>query len=242
MMQIGRKLIHLESVDSTNNYTANLVKSEGLSSGTVILADEQFAGRGQRGAEWVVEPGMNLTFSVYLEVVNLSVENQFDLSKIVALSICDFLEKNGITSEVKWPNDILVNGRKISGVLIENSISSSSPIRSIIGIGININQTLFGKFDATSVQSELGHFYPVRDALFSFLESFNKLYDELINNSALLGGRYLEKLYQYKSKKQYKDASGLFIGEICGVEQSGKLIVLKNDQKVSYDLKEITFL
>ena len=92
-MQIGRKLIHLESVDSTNNYAANLVKSEGLSSGTVILADEQFAGRGQRGAEWVVEPGMNLTFSVYLEVANLSVEKQIDLSKLVAISICQFLEK-----------------------------------------------------------------------------------------------------------------------------------------------------
>lgn len=241
-MQIGRKLIHLESVDSTNNYTANLVKSEGLSSGTVILADEQFAGRGQRGAEWVVEPGMNLTFSVYLEVVNLSVENQFDLSKVVALSICDFLEKNGIVAEIKWPNDILVNGRKISGVLIENSISSSGPIRSIIGIGINVNQTQFGKFDATSIQSELGQFYPVRDALFSFLESFNKLYAELMDNSTLLNERYLGNLYQYKSMKQYKDASGPFEGEICGVEQSGKLIVLKNDQKVSYDLKEIVFL
>ena len=241
-MQIGRNLIHLESVDSTNNYTANLVKSEGLSSGTVILADEQFAGRGQRGSEWVVEPGMNLTFSVYLEVVNLSVENQFDLSKVVALSIIDFLEKNGIIAKIKWPNDILVNGRKISGVLIENSISSSGPIRSIIGIGINLNQTRFGKFDATSIQSELGQFYPVRDALFSFLESLNKLYDDLIDNSAVLNKRYLDKLYQYKSKGTYKDASGLFEGEICGVERSGKLIVLKNDQKVSYDLKEISFL
>ncbi len=208
MMQIGRKMIQLESVDSTNNYTANLVKSEGLSSGTVILADEQFAGRGQRGSEWVVEPGMNLTFSVYLEVVNLSVENQFDLSKIVALSICDFLKKNGITAEIKWPNDILVRGRKISGVLIENSISRSKPIRSVIGIGININQRGFGKFNATSIQCELGQFYPVKDALFSFIESFNKLYKELIGNPSVLHERYLDKLYQYKSVCKYKDASG----------------------------------
>ncbi|PHR30018.1 MAG: biotin--[acetyl-CoA-carboxylase] ligase [Fluviicola sp.] len=241
-MQIGRKLIHLESVDSTNNYTANLVKSEGLSSGTVIMADEQFEGRGQRGAEWVVEPGMNLTFSVYLEVVNLSVENQFDLSKIVALSICDFLAKNKITSKVKWPNDILVGGQKISGVLIENSISSLGPIRSIVGIGINVNQTRFIQFDATSIQAELGQFYPVKDALFSFIESFNTLSEELFENSTLLHERYLEKLYQYKTKSQYKDATGEFEGEICGVERSGKLIVLKNEQEVSYDLKEITFL
>lgn len=241
-MQIGRKLIHLESVDSTNNYTANLVKSEGLSSGTVILADEQFEGKGQRGAEWVVEPGMNLTFSVYLEVVNLSVENQFDLSKIVALSICHFLAKRGIRSEVKWPNDILVNGQKISGVLIENSISSLRPIRSVVGIGVNINQTRFRKFNATSIQSELGQFYPVKDALFSFIESFNTLSEELFGNSTLLHERYLEKLYQLNSKNRYKDATGEFEGEIRGVEQSGRLIVLKDEQEVSYDLKEITFL
>ena len=241
-MQIGRKLIHLESVDSTNNYTANLVKSEGLSSRTVILADEQFAGRGQRGAEWVVDPGMNLTFSVYLEVVNLSVENQFDLSKIVALSICHFLEKKGIVAEIKWPNDILVKGHKISGVLIENIISSSGSIKSVVGIGINVNQTRFGKFDATSIQCELGTFYPIQQALFSFIESFNLIADELMDAPALLNERYLNKLYQYKAKKMYKDASGIFEGQIQGIEQSGKLIVLKDNQEVSYDLKEITFL
>ncbi|MFK7787247.1 MAG: biotin--[acetyl-CoA-carboxylase] ligase [Crocinitomicaceae bacterium] len=241
-MQIGRKLIHLESVDSTNNYTANLVKTEGLPSGTVILADEQFAGRGQRGAEWVVEPGMNLTFSVYLEVVNLSVENQFDLSKVVALSICHFLKKTGINAEVKWPNDILVKGNKIAGVLIENIISGAGRLKSIVGIGININQMRFGKFKATSVQCELGSFYPLNDALFSYLESFRLVSDELMNNSSLLNDRYLDNLYQYKTKSFYQDKSGTFEGEIQGVEPSGRLIVRKDNQEESYDLKEIKFL
>lgn len=241
-MQIGRNLIHLESVDSTNNYTANLVKSEGLSSGTVILADEQFAGRGQRGSEWRVEAGMNLTFSFYLEVVNLSVENQFDLSQVVALSICDFLSKNGINAQIKWPNDILVNGRKISGVLIENSISSGKSWRSIIGIGINVNQMRFGKFNATSIQCELGQFYPVKNALYSFIASFNKISEELLDKPIELHKRYLAKLYQFEEKKFYKDATGVFEGKICGVEQSGRLLVEKENQIVSYDLKEISFL
>lgn len=235
-------MIHRESVDSTNNYTANLVKTEGLSSGTVILADEQFAGRGQRGAEWVVEPGMNLTFSVYLEVVNLSVENQFDLSKLVALSICHFLEKIGIRAEVKWPNDILVKGNKIAGVLIENIISGSGRLKSIVGIGININQMRFGKFRATSVQCELGSFYPIKDALFSFLESFRIVSNELIDNPNLLHERYLANLYQYKTKNFYEDESGTFEGEIQGIEPTGRLIVRKGNQEVSYDLKEIKFL
>ncbi len=241
-MQIGRKLIHLESVDSTNNYTANLVKSQGLASGTVILADEQFAGKGQRGSEWHAEPGMNLTFSTYLELANLSVENQFDLSKLIALSLCHFLEKLGLRPEIKWPNDILIGGRKISGVLIENMISGKGPLRSIIGVGLNINQMRFGKFDATSIQCELGQFYPVRDALYSVVTSFNELSMELLNQPELLHERYLEKLYRYKSTHSFKDAEGVFKGEILGVAPSGKLIVLKNGGQVEYDLKEIKFL
>lgn len=241
-MQIGRKLIHLESVDSTNNYTANLVKSRGLASGTVILADDQFEGKGQRGTEWHVEPGMNLTFSAYLEFANLSVENQFDLSKVIALSICHFLEKLGLRPEIKWPNDILVGGRKISGVLIENMISGKSPLRSIVGIGLNVNQMRFGKFDATSIQCELGQFYPVRDALFSFMSSYNEISAELLHRPEVLHQRYLEKLYRYKSVHSYKDATGIFKGSIQGVAPTGKLIVLKNDELVEYDLKEIKFL
>lgn len=241
-MQIGRKLIHLESVDSTNNYTANLVKSQGLASGTVILADEQFAGKGQRGTEWSVEPGMNLTFSVYLELANLSVDNQFDLSKLVALSICHFLEKLGLRPEIKWPNDILVKGRKISGVLIENSIAGKGPIRSVIGVGVNVNQMRFGKFDATSIQCELGQFYPVRDALLSFIASFNEVSLEMSNKPELLHERYLRKLYRYQSTHSYKDGAGIFEGAIQGVAPTGKLIMLKQGEIVEYDLKEIKFL
>ncbi len=241
-MQIGRKLIHLESVDSTNNYTANLLKIEGLTSGTVILADEQFAGRGQRGAEWHVEPGLNLTFSVYLELVNLSVVNQFDLSKIVALSIVDFLSKDGIVSTIKWPNDILVKGKKISGVLIENSVSSSRPLRSIVGIGININQMEFGELNATSIRQETGQFYPIRDALFSFIEAFNQLLEALLSKPDELNERYLANLFQMNQRAWYLDAREKFEGEICGVEATGKLIILRNGEKMSYDLKEIHFL
>jgi BirA family transcriptional regulator, biotin operon repressor / biotin---[acetyl-CoA-carboxylase] ligase len=241
-MRIGQKLIHLESVDSTNNYTANLLKAGGLSSGTVILADEQFAGKGQRGAEWLAEAGKNLTFSIYVEEVNLSVENQFDLSKMVALSLTTLLKKIGISAQIKWPNDIWVNGRKISGVLIENTISQSRGISSIIGIGLNVNQTEFGTLNATSVQREKGNFVPTRDVLFSYLESFNSLYDWFSIRPELLHQAYLEQLYQLNEMRTYRDESGTFEGKIIGVEKSGRLIVLKNDIPQSYDLKEIAFL
>ena len=100
----------------------------------------------------------------------------------------------------------------------------------------------FGKFNATSIQCELGQFYPVMDALYSFIASFNGISRDLSVQPTLLHERYLEKLYQFGVKKHYKDADGLFEGIIYGVEKSGKLIVQKNDQNVSYDLKELVFL
>ncbi len=241
-MRIGQKLIHLESVDSTNNYAANLLKAGGLSSGTVILADEQFAGKGQRGAEWLTEAGKNLTFSVYLEDVNLSVENQFNLSKMVALSMIHLLKKLGIVAHIKWPNDIWVNGRKISGVLIENSISQSRGIRSIIGIGLNVNQTEFGSLNATSLQLETGGFVPTRDVLFSFIESFNTVYEQFSIHPEQLTTAYLEQLYQLNEVRTYRDESGTFDGKIVGIEQSGRLIVQKDGIPQTYDVKEIVFL
>ncbi len=241
-MRIGQKLIQLESVDSTNNYTANLLKTGGLSSGTVILADEQFAGKGQRGAEWLTEAGKNLTFSIYLEDVNLSVENQFDLSKVVALSLTALLSKMDIFAQVKWPNDIWVNGRKISGVLIENSVSQSRGIRSIIGIGLNVNQTEFGSLNATSIKLETGNFVPTRDVLFSFIESFNAVYEQFSIHPEQLNALYLAHLYQLNEVRTYRDESGTFDGKIVGIEQSGRLIVLKDDIPQTYDVKEIVFL
>ncbi len=132
-MQIGRKIIRLESVDSTNNYIANLLKEGVLEDGTVILADDQYAGRGHRDSEWLANAGENLTFSFFLDNVNLSVQNQFYLTCIVSITLTQLLDKYGISSKIKWPNDIYVDQKKIAGVLIENQLSSTYIKSSIIG-------------------------------------------------------------------------------------------------------------
>ena len=155
-MQIGQKIIHLESVDSTNNYVANLIKRSEITHGTVIMADEQFAGKGQRGAEWYVKPGENLTFSFFLENVNLSVSQQFYLTQVVSLSLVDVLTTLKLTAQIKWPNDIYIKDRKIAGVLIQNQVSNGMVNTAIIGIGLNVNQQSFEGFSATSLISEEG--------------------------------------------------------------------------------------
>ena len=242
-MKIGAKIIRLESVDSTNNYIANLVKQGKIELGTVVLADDQFAGKGQRGATWSVKPGENLTFSFFLDNVNLSVDNQFNLTQLVSLSLINMFAKLGIDAVIKWPNDIYIGDLKIAGVLIENQLHHSQIQSSIIGIGINVNQELFNEFDATSLLKLTGVRRIPSDVLYSFIDSFNIIWKELENASKeVLQSKYLEKLYLFQVEREFEDSNGKFKGRIEDVLPSGKLIVKVKGERKEYDLKEIKFL
>ena len=105
-MNIGHKIVYLDSVDSTNNYVANLVKSSKIDHGTAIMADVQTAGKGQRGAVWQAEAGENILLSVFLKPDKLSVSQQVLLTFFAANSIREVLRKIGISATIKWPNDI----------------------------------------------------------------------------------------------------------------------------------------
>lgn len=239
-MKIGQKIIRLDCVDSTNNYIANLIKEGAISSGSVIMADEQFAGKGQRNAQWLSSAGENLTFSFFLDGVNLSVERQFLLTQIVSLSIVKMLKNREVNAEIKWPNDIYVKNKKIAGILIENQLRGSLIKSIIVGIGLNINQTDFGKFSATSLRLEKDEHCVIHDVLLGFISVFNEKIKEI--HSSNLQGEYLGKMYQRNLTANYKDKTGEFEGEIVGVKENGKLILLKNNIEHHYNLKEISFL
>jgi len=242
-MLLGRKIIHLDSVDSTNNYAAMMVSHDKAVHGDVILADEQTAGRGQRGANWQSESGSNLLLSVILKPDNLSVERQFELTQLASLSVVDLLRKIGISAEIKWPNDIYVGNRKICGMLIENSLSGNHIKTAIVGIGLNVNQTKFELQTATSVKLETGLSISIQEVLFSFLGSFNTEYNAFCANGAVgLGKRYREQLMGFGQIRTFEDASGVFEGIIIGVDSKGKLIIQANEEERSYDLKEIRFI
>ena len=242
-MKIGRKIIRLDSVDSTNNYAANLLKQGEIESGTVILADEQYAGRGQRDAEWLVKPGENLTFSFFLANVNLSVNNQFYLTQLVSLSLIDLLLKFGVSATIKWPNDIYVGQKKIAGVLIENQLAFNQVKSSIFGIGLNVNQQEFDGFKATSMFLESGVSKIPNDVLFSFIESFNKIGGTFSSNQVeSIREEYLRNLYLRKIRALFEDELGKFEGEIVNVLDSGELVIDREGELKSYNLKEIKFI
>lgn len=240
---IGRKIIFKESLDSTNNYAANLLERGELAHGTVIMSGEQTAGRGQRGASWVAEPYKNLIFTCFLEYDNLSVDNQQSITHLVSLSLVGLLKEKGINAVIKWPNDILVGNSKIAGILIENQFESSRCKSSIIGIGMNVNQTDFGDFNATSMALIKGEEFSLESISFLLIERLRENYEILRTHGyETLRNAYLDCLWLKGKSSQFEDRNGIFQGIILGTDAHGRLEIQREGEIKTYDLKEIKFL
>lgn len=238
---IGQKIIYLSSVDSTNNYVAKLLDEGDIEHGTVILAENQTSGRGQRGTEWQSEPGMNLTFSVLLSQVNLSVDQQFVLTQMISVSMVRAMKEHGISASIKWPNDIFVGDHKLAGILIENRLKGNAIKESIIGVGLNVNQKEFEDIPATSMARITGHHYNLSEVLFSIIHEFNSMSPDqafLIE----LSKEYLNDLLGYRQERTFKSRGQLFKGTIIGVNKIGQLQVISNGKQFEYNLKEIEFI
>ncbi|MBK9758636.1 MAG: biotin--[acetyl-CoA-carboxylase] ligase [Flavobacteriales bacterium] len=162
---IGQEFIELDTVDSTNKYAAELLTKKKAAHGTVILAHEQTMGRGQRGRIWRTSKGLDIATSVVLVPIGLVAQEQFVLSKIAALAVHDVVAEAMLVSvgrsadrvRIKWPNDVLVDRRKVAGILISNEVLGGQVISSVLGIGINVNSSdLDADFNATSLRMETG--------------------------------------------------------------------------------------
>lgn len=142
---IGRNRINLSEADSTNNYAAQILRHSDIAEGTLIVAQRQTHGRGQRGATWQSEEGLNLTLSIVLKPKKLGLPQQFLLNKMMALSVRQtvavFLPQHDV--KIKWPNDIFVDNFKVAGLLLENTVQGGQIVSTVAGIGLNVNQNVF---------------------------------------------------------------------------------------------------
>jgi BirA family biotin operon repressor/biotin-[acetyl-CoA-carboxylase] ligase len=141
---IGHSFTHFHTITSTNLYAMERIR-EGLAvHGEAIIADEQTAGRGQRGKKWHAEAGKNIQVSLVINMAKLAASQSFRLSACIALGVRDALqEATGHTFQIKWPNDLYLGDRKAGGILIENSFQAGIWQWAVAGIGINVNQTQF---------------------------------------------------------------------------------------------------
>jgi BirA family biotin operon repressor/biotin-[acetyl-CoA-carboxylase] ligase len=244
---VGQNLIKLKEVDSTNNFLKDLVsKSEPLAEGTVIMADNQFAGRGQQESVWQTQAGKNISTSIYLRPSFLPLDKQFYLNIAVSLAVSDALScfvLEGI--KVKWPNDMYYLNKKLGGILIENTLTGSSIKSSVIGIGLNVNQSEFSESisqSATSVIQILQKDVPLMDIMAKIFMFMEKYYLILrAGKYSILQNDYLAKLYNFNISALYKQDGAFFEGIIKGVEDSGRLTVDTNEGLKSFNFKEIEF-
>ncbi len=244
-IRIGHPLIQLQSVDSTNTYAAQLIRNSEVTEGTVILTVYQSMGKGHGGNRWISEAGRNLLFSVILRPDFILAERQFYLSMCVSSAIQEFVMPVGGPVRIKWPNDILLQGKKVAGMLIENTVLNLNLHTSVIGIGLNLNQKVFPPElpNPTSLALVAGREFNASESLNLLLRSLefhiNRLYEE---RYAEIKTCYLNNLHRLNEWADYTDSTGAFRGRIVDIADSGMLIVKKeNGTERQYGFKEIVF-
>jgi len=217
-----------DSVTSTNTSILELMKEQSLQEGTIITTDYQEGGRGLGAHSWQSNRGENLLMSLLLFPAFLSAKWQFHISRVAALALCDVVELLGIDPVIKWPNDILTGKGKIAGILIENGITAGNLSHSVIGIGLNLNQTTFPSFQvpATSVCLETGKRVKVSETGSLVGDHLMRRYQSLKEGHiSLLEQAYLERLYQAGVPSMFVSGDDLFEGTIRGVNEFGELMV-----------------
>jgi BirA family transcriptional regulator, biotin operon repressor / biotin---[acetyl-CoA-carboxylase] ligase len=240
----GKKIIYLPSCHSTNDIAAELVHTTNVSEGTVVITDEQTAGRGQRGTQWQAGRGHNFTLSIVLKPSFLALSDQFLLSQAVALGVRNYVAESTKNVYIKWPNDIYVNELKLGGILIESSIQGTGISHSIVGIGLNINQADFQNLRATSLRLETGHRHHLPEELPKLLQALESVYLRLRQGQAeAIRREYLASLLGYGQARLFRTKHGEFEGVVCGVAPTGQLLINKADgTPLSFDIKEVEWV
>lgn len=241
---IGKKAYYLPTCHSTNDMASVLIANKKPIDGTVIYADKQLAGKGQRGNRWESEEGKNLTFSVLLKVDFLDPSENFFLTLITSLAIHDLLTeyvREGL--KIKWPNDIVCFKQKIAGILIENYIKQNVLEWSVLGIGLNVNQKEFSFQTATSLSSICNQEFDLEELLELLLQYLEKRYFQLKRQKYdELKSNYLERLYWKDEIHVFRSNEQYFNGRIVGVNESGRLKVETETGISLYNFKEIQFV
>lgn len=241
-----------DSIDSTNSEARRRLPANAKMS--VYAAKFQTAGRGQRGNKWSSAAGQNLTFSVLLnfthpQMPDLAVRNQFLLSIVSALSVSDLLQKLNIHNSIKWPNDIYIGRRKVCGMLIENIVGNAGVEHSIIGIGLNLNQTEFPPelVNPTSVLVSSGLRTVPEEVLDVFLDIFSEYIPYLSDIEGInkIRNKYVSRLFGLGVSREYHDCLRNidYTGTIKGISEEGLLLMEMPDKTVSnYSFKEVSYI
>lgn len=243
---MGKHIVSLPSCHSTNELMAQMSAKNQMHEGAMIITKHQTKGKGQRGNQWNSPEGKNLTFSIFLKPNFLKPLQQFELNRMVSLSLLDVVKNLSPEAKVfvKWPNDLILNKKKVAGILIENSINQNEISESIIGIGLNVNQTEDLLSTATSLAKQFEKEFELEKVLLEIVQRLEHYY--LILRSGdfrFIHETYESKLYLKDKVAYYEDAIGKFNGIIRKVHPDG-VLEIEDESGVfkKYQFKEVRLL
>jgi BirA family biotin operon repressor/biotin-[acetyl-CoA-carboxylase] ligase len=241
---MGKNLVFVPECPSTNTLALQISQQSAVNEGTLVITDHQTAGKGQRGNVWEAEAGRNLTFSLILKPAFLAVNKQFFLNIALCLALRDYLkEKTSDNIYIKWPNDILVHQKKISGVLIENQLRGSTIAQAVAGIGFNVNQRIFQTGLATSLSLVTRENYHLDEELPLMLAFIESRYLQLRGgNYGPLMREYLDGLFRRHEKHSFLSDGQTFEGTIQDLDEAGKLRILVGNEVKAFAVKEVQYL
>ena len=234
--------IYFDVLDSTNEFALSLKGMPLFTEGLLISTKYQSKGKGQIGKQWHSEKNLNILLSVVIEP-KISLKKQFDISKLVSLAFYDYLISLGLSPKIKWPNDILINKKKIAGILIQNVVTNNIISHSVIGIGFNVNQHNFPPFSplATSLSLELNKqqdCYVIRNKLLKSLSNRFIAY----RKGDKLDPNYHDALFLKDKIADLQKGQQQFKGIIKRVNSNGLLQVEVNKELKEFRIQEVKFL
>jgi len=245
---VGKVLLRYKTLKSTNLSAQSLLTTDNPPEGTTIVADVQTEGKGQRGNTWNSPQGVNLLCSIILYPKHLLPKQQFLLTMITSLALLDLSNELGISDvKIKWPNDIYVKKKKLAGILIQNNITAQKIMSSIIGIGLNVNQTEFDPslLNPTSIKICHGEenldLEKILERVCYFLE---KRYLQTKSSKGIkeLRELYTANMYQVNKVASYSIDGKAQAGIIKGVDEFGKLLLQLENETRAFDLQQVKFL
>ncbi len=242
------QLLMLQTAESTNLSAINLLNSGRPPEGSLIYTFNQTQGKGQGNNLWESEPGKNITASALLYPDFLRAEQQFMLTKIVALSVCSLLSTFSLPfqPEIKWPNDIYIDRKKIAGILIFNQISGNYITHSVAGLGLNVNQTTFKSYTPPAISLKLltGTDAPVQKVLTDWHTQLGYWYGLLKQSQHdVIDKAYLDRFYQLNQTAVYIIRNERKEATITGLAEYGMLRLLdKEGSVITCGLHEIQYV
>ncbi|MDY3767458.1 MAG: biotin--[acetyl-CoA-carboxylase] ligase [Lachnospiraceae bacterium] len=228
----GRTIEFLEHVDSTNSHAKKIAES-GAASGTLVITEDQYGGRGRRGRSWVNPPGTSIAMTLIVRP-DLAPNKASMMTLVMGIAVAKACRKvTGVETKIKWPNDVIADGKKICGILTEMSADPDMIHYVVIGTGINVNICTFSEEIqnvATSLQILTGKKWHRADLIGSCMEEFEACYEKFMQTEdlSLLLEEYHSLLVNKDEKVSVLDPNGAYTGTALGIDKNGELIVKKD--------------